>query len=130
MTGHFSRRAPAAKRGLDGLELVLPLPPSINTRRAHPMAEYRAKNEYRGAAWLRACEQAMPSAEADLPPCVVVHAAFFVRNRCDRVDNLPAARWGMKVLMGAHKKLDNWWEPWYVVGVQRPMVARCHDHSL
>jgi hypothetical protein len=81
------------------MKLVLPLPPSVNQRRPHPMAEYRAKNEYRKQAWARACQQAMPRAEQDLPRLVRVHATFFVRNRRDRVDNLPGSlKWALDTL--------------------------------
>lgn len=58
------------------MKLVLPLPDAINRWPKHPMALHRAKNEYRGRAWLAAVTQAMPSAEP--PAKVTVRATLYV----------------------------------------------------
>lgn len=82
------------------VKLVLPLPPSVlNNRKAHPMAEYRAKNKYRAECWAAAIKQVMPRAREDLPERVRVRATFYVRNRRDEADNLPASlKWALDCL--------------------------------
>lgn len=70
------------------VKLVLPLPDSPNRWPSHPMAEHRAKNEYRRAAWVRLLMQGKPP--RDPPQFVKVRATFYLPRRRDE-DNLAAS---------------------------------------
>jgi len=68
--------------------LVLPKPPSPNTRSAHPLAEYKRKNDYRRECWATAIKQTKPP--RDPAAMVVVSAMFYVTHLMDP-DNLAAS---------------------------------------
>lgn len=68
------------------VRLTLPLPPSPNRWKKHPLAFQRQKDEYREAAWLAAIQQHKPTHEP--PPMVLLVATLYLARMMRDDDNL------------------------------------------
>lgn len=68
------------------IKLVLPVPPSPNSKLSHPMQAHRAKRAYQWTTWIRAVSQHTP--KLDPPAKVRIDARFFYRAHPRDADNL------------------------------------------
>jgi hypothetical protein len=81
----------------DPVTLTLPIPPSPNRWKKHPMAQHVQKNEYRAACWLAAVQQHKPV--RDPPERVRISATFYLARLIRDEDNATAClKWAIDCL--------------------------------
>jgi len=100
MTAH--REGPSER-----VRLVLPIPPSPNRWKHHPMELHRQKNAYRKQAWAQAVVQVKPT--RDPPERVRVRATFYMARLTRDEDNLTASLKFVGDCLKQRQTGDLWW---------------------
>lgn len=88
------------------MKLVLPVPPSPNRWKKHPIAQQVQKDRYRGEVWIAALKQAKPT--RDPPKDVTVNATLYLCRMRDEDNAAGSMKWALDALRSEQTGLVRW----------------------